>query len=83
MIGRSEWSLNDALFEWVREARIEDTEFGSLRIGDGTISETIQWTTLDWPVACSVGGCTNCAAVVPTEEVSMEDQNTLTDEQVS
>ena len=84
VVERREWSLDDDnLFERAREAGLEDTEFGSLTVEDETIFEATQRVGLDWPVACGVGACTNCAAVVTTGEVSMEDQDILTDEEVS
>ncbi len=84
VIERHEWSLDDDnLFERAREAGLDDTEFGSLTVEDETIFEATQRAGLDWPVACGAGACTNCAAVVTTGEVTMEDQDILTEQEVS
>lgn len=84
VVERHEWSLDDEdLFERAREAELPDTEYGSITVEDETIFEATQRAGLDWPVACGVGACTSCAAVVTQGEVTMDDQDVLTDEEVS
>ena len=79
-----DWSVaDDDLFEKASRADLDETDYGVLKVSqDEYLLDAAENDGLAWPYYCRTGGCVNCAAIVVSGEVTMDEQRSISDEEV-
>lgn len=83
LVERKGWDVQDeSIFERADETELTEEEHGVMEVPEGKdILAVAESEGRDWSVKCTKGRCGRCTSVVVEGEVSMEDQEFLTDDE--
>ena len=83
LVERKGWDVQDeSIFERADETELTEEEHGVMEVPEGKdILAVAESEGRDWSVKCRKGRCGRCTSVVVEGEVSMEDQEFLTDDE--
>lgn len=78
------WSVDDPdLFAKAADASLPNQAYGAIEVGQGEyILEAAERAGYNWPFHCRAGACVNCAGILLSGEVEMEQNRSLSDEEI-